>query len=90
MLVAGLAFIALARRRRPLFDLLAAHLARLGIRVGDAMTMEDALRELRARHPEQAVRLEPLVRLYEEEEFSASRDAARRRAVRRGLSELEG
>jgi transglutaminase-like putative cysteine protease len=90
MLIAGLAFIAFARRRRPLFDLLAAHLARLGIRVSDAMTMEDALRELRARYPEQAALLEPLVRLYEEEEFSASRDASRRRAVRRGLAELEG
>jgi hypothetical protein len=89
LLAIVLLLFAFTRRRRTLFDLVAAHLARLGIRVGDAMTMEDALRELRARHPDHALRLEPLVRLYEEEEFSARRDAARRRAVRRGLAALE-
>lgn len=90
LIAAGLAAILFTRRRRPLFDLLAAHLARLGIHLGPATTMEDALRELREAHPEHVAELEPLVRMYEEEEFSARRDAARRRELRRKLAELAG
>jgi transglutaminase-like putative cysteine protease len=89
LLVAGLTAIFIVRRRRPLFDALAAHLARLGIKVGPSMTMEEALHLLRDLHPDQALELEPLVRMYEEEEFSARRDASRRRALRRKLAELE-
>lgn len=89
LLATGLAAILFARRRRPLFDLLAGHLARLGIRVGPSMTLEDALRVLREEHPDQAIELEPLVRLYEEEEFSARRDSGRRRELRRRLAELD-
>ena len=88
VVASGLIAILIARRRRPLFDLLATHLARLGIHVGAAMTMEEALRELREQHPDRAIDLEPLVRLYEEEEFSANRDSARRRELRRRLAEL--
>lgn len=89
LVAGGLGAILFARRRRPLFDLLAEHLARLGIKVGPAMTMEEALRELREEHPDHVLELEPLVRLYEEEEFSAQRSGARRRELRRKLAELE-
>lgn len=80
--------VAILRRRRSLFDLLAAHLERLGITVGAAMTMEDALRELRAAQPEAARELEPLIALYEAERFSASNDRSRRATLRRRLSAL--
>jgi protein-glutamine gamma-glutamyltransferase len=90
VIAAGLALILLTRRRRPLFDLLAAHLARLGHPIGPSMTLEDALRALRDQDPGAAHELEPLVRLYEEEEFSARRDRARRRELRRRLAELAG
>lgn len=77
--------IAFSRRRRPLFVLLARHLERFDIRVGTATTMEEALALLRARHPAAALELEPLIALYEAERFSASRDRARSREIRRKL-----
>ncbi|HEX6098183.1 MAG TPA: DUF3488 and transglutaminase-like domain-containing protein [Thermoanaerobaculia bacterium] len=90
MLVAAIGFVAILirRRRRRTFDLLAAYLAAQGIRVGPGMTMEEALRELRGQHPEAAEELEPLIALYEEETFSATRDRSRSRELRRRLAEL--
>src|SRR5207249_9272877 len=46
LLLAALLLL-LARQRRPAFDLLRAHLARLGIDVGPATTMEEALQRAR-------------------------------------------
>jgi len=85
--VGALAF-SIASRRRPVFDLLASHLRALGIVVGPSMTMEEALAELRARHPDAARELEPLVALYEAERFSPHADPQRRRAIRKRLAEL--
>ncbi|HKO58935.1 MAG TPA: hypothetical protein VJ276_23920, partial [Thermoanaerobaculia bacterium] len=89
-LIAGLALavVAMLRRRRSLFDLLAAHLRTRGIEVGAAMTMEDALRQLRATQPEVARELEPLIALYEAERFSPVRDRARAAAIRQRLRAL--
>lgn len=75
-------------RRRPAFVLLVRHLRALGIEVGEAMTIEEALAELRAHQPEQAASLAPLIALYEEERFSGRPDPARRRQLRRMLAEL--
>jgi hypothetical protein len=83
---AGMAM--LKRRRRPLFALLSSDLARRGIEVGPAMTMEEALRQLRAGHPDAAHDLEPLIALYEEERFSPHADETRVRRLRRALAEL--
>jgi hypothetical protein len=83
---AGLAAIFVRRNRRPLHELLAAQLARLGIHLGAAMTMEDALRELRTKHPDAARDLEPLIALYEEEEFSGRHDRARVTAIRKRIA----
>jgi protein-glutamine gamma-glutamyltransferase len=81
--------ILFARRRRPpLFDLLAAHLRLLGIEVGPTMTMEEALDALRSDHPDAARELEPLIKLYEAERFSAERDRSRVVRIRRRLAEL--
>src|SRR6185369_13582896 len=56
MLIVGAGALAfsIAGRRRPVFDLLASHLRALGIVVGPSMTMEEALAQLRTRHPEAA------------------------------------
>ena len=92
MMAAGaIAFILLAlwimRRHRTAFDLLRDHLRQLGIEVGAAMTMEEALRELRRHQPEAALALQPLITLYEEERFSP-RSTPARRVIRRRLHEL--
>ncbi len=84
----ALAIFLIQRRRRRTFDLLAAYLAAQGIQVGPAMTMEEALRELRDQHPDAAEELVPLIALYEEEAFSASRNPQRSRELRRKLAEL--
>ena len=88
---ASIAFILLAlwivRRRRTAFDLLRDHLRMLGIEVGAAMTMEEALRELRRHHPDAAATLQPLITLYEEERFSP-RSTPARGVIRRRLHEL--
>lgn len=84
IVVGALAFALLRRRRRPLFALLSAELARRGIEVGPAMTMEEALRQ----HPDAARALEPLIALYEEERFSSHEDETRVRRIRRALAEL--
>ena len=91
--IAALLFIALliatiARRRRSLFHILAEHLTRLGIEVGPSMTMEEAVRRLRADHPDAALDLEPLIAMYEEERFSAQHDARRVAMIRKRVSDL--
>jgi transglutaminase-like putative cysteine protease len=90
LLVAMALLVALIRgRRRPLFELLASHLARHGIEVGPSMTMEEALQRLRVEKPETARALEPLIAMYEEERFSAHVDRGRVGRIRRGLSEAK-
>ncbi len=86
--VLALAILLARRRKQPLFDLLAAHLYGLGIEVGPAMTMEEALEVLRADHPDAALALEPLIALYEAERFSPRRDRSRIARIRRRLAEL--
>ena len=76
-------------RRRSAFDLLIRYFRARGVEVGESMTVEEAIRELRAENPEEATRIEPLVELYEAERFSGRPDAARRRLLRRRLSELK-
>lgn len=85
----GFVVFLLQRRRRRVFDLLATYLAAQGIEVGPAMTMEEALRELRTQHPDAAEELEPLIALYEEESFSGRRDRSRARELKRRLAELQ-
>lgn len=88
LVAAGFAAIAFSRRGQPVFTLLAAHLRSLGIEVGPAMTMEEALDELRRTQPLAAAPLSPLIDLYEEERFSSKQDRGRVRAIRRRLTEL--
>jgi len=80
--------LSIARRRRSAFADLASHLHALGIEVGRSMTMAEALELLRERHSDAAHELQPLVALYEEEEFSGRPDATRRRELRRRLVSL--
>lgn len=87
-LVAAAAALLLARRRRSPFELLATHLARLGIAIGPSMTMEEALVHLRDSHPDAALDLEPLIALYEEERFSPRPDRTRLAQIRRRLAEM--
>ena len=87
VLVFTILILWIARRKRTAFDLLSTHLRTLEIEVGPAMTMEEALRLLRRRHPEAAAELQPLITLYEEERFS-SRATPARNAIRRRLQEL--
>jgi transglutaminase-like putative cysteine protease len=75
-------------RRQSAFALLESHLRKLDIEVGPAMTIEEALVVLRRQHPEAAAQLEPLIALYEEEQFSTRASRERRRALRRRLAEL--
>jgi hypothetical protein len=90
MLVAAITvFLAILRRSRPVFELLAGHLRRLGIKVGPAMTMAEALEELRSVHPQAAVALQPLIELYEAERFSRGADPARAADLRRRLAGLK-
>jgi transglutaminase-like putative cysteine protease len=86
--VAGFLLVFFARRRRPLFDVLAAHLQQHGIEVGPAMTMEEALQRLHDEDPDAATALEPIVALYDEERFSPHADRKRASLVRRMLAEL--
>jgi transglutaminase-like putative cysteine protease len=90
VIAAGLIIVWLLRARSTLFGELAAHLRALGIEVGPSMTMEEALHELRRTRADSAAALEPLIRLYEEEQFSARRDRRRAREIRRGLQSLTG
>jgi transglutaminase-like putative cysteine protease len=88
VVVIAVIIVLFARRRRSLFKLLAARLRDLGIEVGPAMTMEEALAQLRATRPDAAEGLAPLIALYEEEEFSPTRDRRRAATVRRRLGQL--
>jgi len=86
LVVAGLTIVMMARRRRSLFDLLAAHLHRLGIDVGPSMTMSEALNRLRITNPLAAAELAPLIALYEAERFSGRVERGRVRKIRAALS----
>jgi protein-glutamine gamma-glutamyltransferase len=88
LLLAGFAAIAVRRRRRPIHHELFDALARLGIEVGPAMTMEEALAQLRAERPDAAAALAPLVAMYEEEQFSERPSKQRRAVLKRRLAEL--
>jgi hypothetical protein len=88
LVVAGCSIVLIARRRRSLFDLLAAHLHRLGIDVGPSMTMSEALNTLRITHPAAAAELAPLIAMYEAERFSGREERGRVRRVRRRLAEI--
>jgi len=88
IVAAGMVLVWVVRGRHSLFDRLAAHLRALGIEVGPSMTMEEALDELRRSRPDAAAALAPLIRLYEEEQFSGRRDRGRVRALRRALDQL--
>ena len=86
--ISGFAVVMMARRRRSLFDLLAAHLHRLGIEVGPSMTMSEALHELRMTHPAAAAELAPLIEMYEAERFSGKQERGRIGRIRRRLGEM--
>jgi hypothetical protein len=88
LIVAGFAVVLLSRRRRSLFDLLAEHLHRLGIKVGASMTMSEALQELQTNHPAAATELAPLIELYEAERFSGRVEQGRVSRIRRRLAEM--
>jgi transglutaminase-like putative cysteine protease len=89
LLLAGFAAAVLSRQRRSVFDLLADHLRKLGIEAGPAMTMEEALVEVRRTQPAAAAALAPLIELYEAERFSASMERGRVRRIRKGLTDLK-
>lgn len=84
----GAAAVLLARRRRPVFELLEEQLRAAGVQVTDSTTVEEALRRLAEINPAAASTLAPLVEMYEQEQFSGRRDAARARALRRALTAL--
>ena len=84
--VAALGAFIYSRRRRRLFDLLAARLAAHGVEVSPAMTVEEALAALRSRDPQFASSIAPLIAEYEEAVFSARRDRQRIRALRKALT----
>ncbi|HEV7427451.1 MAG TPA: transglutaminase domain-containing protein [Thermoanaerobaculia bacterium] len=86
LVIAGLAVVMIARRRRSLFDLLAMHLHGLGIEVGPSMTVSEALHELRISHPAAASDLAPLIALYEAERFSGKEERGRVRRIRAALA----
>jgi len=84
----GAAAIVLSRRRRTLFDLIAARLAARGVTVAPSATVEEALAELRTRDPQFANAIAPAIAMYEEETFSGRGDPMRRRTLRRMLAQL--
>ena len=85
LLLGGVVLTVIARRRRSLFTLLALRLSELGIVVGPAMTMQEALDRLRATRPEAAEALAPLIALYEEERFSPRQSRTRTAMLRRRI-----
>ena len=87
MFLLALITIWIANRRRPAFEMLRDHLRARGIEVGVSMTMEEALAEVRAKEPDVAEALRPLIALYEEERFSEHSIAAREQ-IRRRLAEI--
>jgi hypothetical protein len=86
--IVGAVLVLIARRRRSLFDVLAAHLDRLGIEVGPSMTMSEALHELRNSHPDAAADLAPLVAMYEAERFSGKQERGRVRRIQKALAKM--
>jgi len=85
LIAIALAAYGLSQRRKSLFHLLAARLAQHGVEVTQSMTVEEALRELRARDPQYAAQIEPIVAMYEEAVFSSRRDRERTRMLRKML-----
>lgn len=88
LIVVGAALVLFVRRRRPIYELLSEQLRQAGVEVSDSMTVEEALRRLRETNPAAADTLAPLVAMYEAEQFSGRRDAARQRELRRALIAL--
>ncbi len=80
--------VAMARRRRPLFDLIAQRLRMIGIQVDPATTVEEALALLRERDAEAAGAFARIIDLYEQEQFSPRQDRTRIADIRRRLTEL--
>ena len=78
----------IARRRRPIFDLIAHRLRYLGVDVQPSMTVEEALTLLRSKDPQAATVFAQVIELYEEEQFSSRRDRARVADIRKRLTEL--
>ncbi|MCU1245737.1 MAG: transglutaminase-like protein [Acidobacteria bacterium] len=87
-LVLALLVALVLRRRRTLFDRLAEHLRVLGVDVGPATTVEEALTLLRQQQPEAARALEPVVQLYQAVQFDAHPSHARRSALEKQLRAL--
>lgn len=80
--------VMIARRRRPIFDLIAHRLRYLGIEVREWMTVEEALALLRSRDPEAANLFAQVIELYEEEQFSPRQNRARIADIRKRLTAL--
>lgn len=80
--------IMIARRRRPIFDLIAHRLHYLGIDVQDSMTVEEVLALLRSRDPVTANVFAQVIALYEEEQFSGRQSRARVADIRKRLTAL--
>jgi len=85
MLAIAALLFALSWQRRPAFELLREHLARRGIDIGPAMTMEEALRRLPG---DDARALAPLIALYEAERFSARPPRGARATLKRQLASM--
>ena len=84
----ALLILMIARRRRPIFDLIAHRLRYLGVDVQDSMTVEEALALLRSRDPAAANVFAQVIELYEEEQFSSRHDRARLADIRKRLTAL--
>ncbi|HUP61207.1 MAG TPA: transglutaminaseTgpA domain-containing protein [Thermoanaerobaculia bacterium] len=86
---AALAVALIKQRRRPLFHLLETRLRAHGVQVEPSMTVEEALRELRARDAGCADELAPLAAMYEEIRFARHADRSLVREMRRRLQSLQ-
>lgn len=82
MLVIVALTLLVARQRRSPFELLRRYLGSLGIEVGPAMTLEEALSRLSAAD---AAAVAPLIDLYERERFSTRPPRGVRAAIRRSV-----
>ncbi len=80
--------LAVIRRRRPVFDLIARRLRELGVEVQPATTAEEALALLRERDAAAASLFAQIINLYEQEQFSPRQDRTRVTDIRRRLTAL--
>ena len=85
--IAALVIVLVKQRRRPLFHLLETRLRAHGVSVSPAMTVEEAMRELRMRDADFAREIEPAVQLYEEAVFSRRANRSLSRELRRRLAD---